>query len=625
MRTISFIAFLALFIIVSHDKATAQCSFTVSSYPYYESFESGNGGWNSAGVNDDWVMGSPSKPTISSAATGTNCWITGGLSSSFYNYGERSWLQSPCFDFSSLSHPVISFNIFWETEYKYDGANLQYSIDGGTTWINVGTSNEATDCYTQNWYNYSNIINLNSLASPSNGWCGTLQPTSGSCQGGYGSGGWVAARHCLSALAHQQQVIFRFMFGAGTTCNNYDGFAFDDVKIEDAMSPVAAFNWNCTSSSTIGFSSLSTNCADNLQWNFGDNTSGSGQNPSHTYNAGSYFVTLIAMNACSGNDTIQRNVTIINAGISSTPESCPGSNNGTALINPVFTGTYSYLWSTSPSQTTATASNLTAGMYSVTLTQTNSCPLTLTVQVLSGSSSVNAVMSSTETSCTGVNDGTGIISISDTGVFTYTWNTSPMQTTDTAFNLSPGVYTVTVNSASLCTPASFSVDVFQGNAGTPFISLGNDTIFCSGNPLILRAGNFDSYMWNDGTTLPELDVQKEGTYFLTVTNSRGCTASDTIVVEESCLDDIELPNSFTPNSDGRNDLYYAYGIHVKSFTLEIFNRWGEKIFETNDRHLGWSGKYKNTDAPEGIYTCLVKYSMNGKVEKIKTGMILLIR
>src|SRR6185369_4994936 len=121
---------------------------------------------------------------------------------------------------------------------------------------NVGMVNEPTDCFTQNWFNYSNIINLSGLASPASGWCGTLQPTSGSCQGGNGSGGWVTARHCLLTLAFQPQVIFRFTFGAGTTCNDYDGFAFDNITIQDVMPPVADFSFSCTSSNSVVFNNL---------------------------------------------------------------------------------------------------------------------------------------------------------------------------------------------------------------------------------------------------------------------------------------------------------------------------------------------------------------------------------
>ena len=70
-----------------------QCSAVVNTFPYQESFESGTGNWTSGGTNNDWVWGSPTKAVISGAGAGTKCWIAGGSSNSFYNFGERSWVQ----------------------------------------------------------------------------------------------------------------------------------------------------------------------------------------------------------------------------------------------------------------------------------------------------------------------------------------------------------------------------------------------------------------------------------------------------------------------------------------------------------------------------------------------------
>ena len=76
------------------------------------------------------------------AGSGVKCWITGGLNVQGYNGDENAWLQSPCFDFTNLKHPYLKFKVFWETEGKNDGANLQYSIDKGVTWQMIGSRNE---------------------------------------------------------------------------------------------------------------------------------------------------------------------------------------------------------------------------------------------------------------------------------------------------------------------------------------------------------------------------------------------------------------------------------------------------------------------------------------------------
>ncbi|MEZ5045542.1 MAG: hypothetical protein R2831_00975 [Chitinophagaceae bacterium] len=90
----------------------SQCATTINTFPYNEDFELNMGGWSSGGINNDWAWGQPTKATISSAGSGSKCWITGGLSSSFYSFGQRSYVESPCFDFSSLSYPYIEMLIF---------------------------------------------------------------------------------------------------------------------------------------------------------------------------------------------------------------------------------------------------------------------------------------------------------------------------------------------------------------------------------------------------------------------------------------------------------------------------------------------------------------------------------
>ena len=119
----------------------AQCTNPVNSFPYTENFETSNGGWVPGGTASDWSWGTPIKPVISSAASGSKCWITGTLTQSSYSNNQNSTLTSPCFDFTGLSQPYIKFSIFWETEKKYDGASFQYSIDGGNSWTSVPEKN----------------------------------------------------------------------------------------------------------------------------------------------------------------------------------------------------------------------------------------------------------------------------------------------------------------------------------------------------------------------------------------------------------------------------------------------------------------------------------------------------
>ncbi len=101
------------------------------------------------------------------------------------------------------------------------------------------------------------------------------------------AGGWVNAQHTLINLAGTPNVIFRFIFGAGTQCNAYDGFAVDDIVIGEAPPNNASFTFSCTNSNTVNFTNTSALCPA-LTWDFGDPASGPNNtstlpNPTHTF------------------------------------------------------------------------------------------------------------------------------------------------------------------------------------------------------------------------------------------------------------------------------------------------------------------------------------------------------
>ena len=245
--------FLLFFLLLStllQQNTYAQCTTPINTFPYNEGFENSDGNWISGGTSSDWTWGQPAKTVINAAGGGSKCWVIGGLSGSSYNGGEKSWLQSPCFDISSLSNPQVSFKVFWEMERRYDGAAFEYSINNGTSWNLVGSINSNSNCSGQNWFNYDPINFLGSA-----GWSGNIQATSGSCQGTGGSGGWLTAKHSLSNMAVATAVIFRFTFAAGITCNAFDGFAIDDIQIGEATPNSADFTYTCAANSTLVFSS----------------------------------------------------------------------------------------------------------------------------------------------------------------------------------------------------------------------------------------------------------------------------------------------------------------------------------------------------------------------------------
>ncbi len=177
--------------------------------PYTQDFENWSGGWtvDTASQNATWEFGTPNKTLLTGAASGVNAWATSltGL----YNDNEKSYLNSPCFDFSDLNEdPVIEFSLFFETEMNWDGLALELSVDGGENWEKVGAVGEGL-----NWYNF---FNTNTMLGDV--WAGT-------------SPGWINARHGLFGTAGESDVRLRFSFASDGSGNFYDGIGIDDIHI----------------------------------------------------------------------------------------------------------------------------------------------------------------------------------------------------------------------------------------------------------------------------------------------------------------------------------------------------------------------------------------------------------
>ena len=308
----------AYFLFIGLSVARSQCVGAINQFPYREGFENDEGGWVPAGTGSSWAWGSPTKSIITRAGSGNNCWITGGLTSGPYNNGEASWLKSPCFDLSTIPLPRISMKIFWDTEQQFDGASLQYSIDNGASWTTVGVPGVVTNCERSgNWYNTVSINYLNPLAATQQGWSGNTRSGAGSCRGGGGSGKWVDVFHTLPAIGGQPSVLFRFIFGAGNICNNYDGFAVDDVVIDNAIAQDVSFDYSCIDATSLLFTSATNSCITNWRWDFGDPATGTDNhatlpNVGHRFSGpGTYTISLTVSGPFVSPTTITKTVTIV--------------------------------------------------------------------------------------------------------------------------------------------------------------------------------------------------------------------------------------------------------------------------------------------------------------------------
>lgn len=535
--------FLSLFLVAD---VSAQCITVDSVTPYFQDFEASDGSWADGGLSSDWAWGHPNKAIITGAANGQNCWITGGLTGSAYNAGQRSYLLSPCFDFTTLSYPYIEFKTFWETENKYDGNALQYSLNNGTTWQNVGSVGEPVNCLNRNWFNNMSISNLSNLGPNKEGWSGTTQPSNGSCSGGNGSGAWLTASHTLASLAGKPKVIFRFTFGAGTLCNDYDGFAIDDIKISNAPPGNVDFVSGCISNSTVSFTNLSSPCYPTFNWDFGDPASGAANtvsttNAIHTFSApGSYLVTLNASGGVGPAIAVAKQIHVIgvNATIANanTCSSHPNNATATAVANADagVTG-LAYSWNTIPVATTPVITGLSAGMYIVTVTATNACAASDTVINPQPLAHVTVKVNAT------CGNSNGTITITESGgtmPYSYTWSPN-VSNGASANNLLPGNYIVSITDNASC---SDSVDAQIINVGGVSVVINSKTdVKCFGEntgaatTLVNGTGGTYMYQWLSGFQTyytPSIQNVAAGIYKLTVTDSTGCTDTATATISE---------------------------------------------------------------------------------------------
>jgi gliding motility-associated-like protein len=100
--------------------------------------------------------------------------------------------------------------------------------------------------------------------------------------------------------------------------------------------------------------------------------------------------------------------------------------------------------------------------------------------------------------------------------------------------------------------------------------------------------------------------------------------SDTVIITTKAGDTLYVPSAFTPNGDGKNDTFKALGV-VADYSMEIFNRWGERVFTTNNLQSGWDGNYKGVIQPNGMFVYLIRYQTNQHILKTQSGTVSLIR
>lgn len=373
----------------------------------------------------------------------------------------------------------------------------------------------------------------------------------------------------------------------------------------------------------------------------------SGNNPPYTYawspatagtnqnatglSAGTYTITITDSAGCSNQSTVSiYEPPALVVVISPTHVLCLGGNTGAAAANTTGgMGAYTYLWSTSPVQTTQTATGLIAGSYSVLVTDANGCTATATVTLTQPALGILVSTSTSGSSCGGMANG-GISSTVANGspAYSYAWLPSG-QTTASITNIPGGTYTVTVTDANGCTGSAITTMPVSVQPLADFSYL--QSVSCEGMNIQITDSSTNALSWEWNITgmdtssaqNPSFVFPYSGTYTITlIVSNPPCkdTLTKTVVVGDFASGlDLFAANVFSPNGDGENDCFFPSVIDpnvglpdnslVQCTYLEVYDRWGVKMYESiglNGINC-WNGNTKNDSQPasDGTYYYVV--------------------
>lgn len=367
--------------------------------------------------------------------------------------------------------------------------------------------------------------------------------------------------------------------------------------------------------------------AGNLQWNWdlgNGNTSTQQNPPAQIYStSGNYVVTMtVNKNGCI--DTVVHALTVNpKPVINASPKQkilCLGDS---VVLSANGGGTY--LWSPSVglsnnSVGTPMASPSSSVQYNVQVTSDKGCVNNDSISI-TVAQPIHVQLPATADLCKGMS-----LQLQASGASTYQWiNANGMSNTN--------IPNPTINPTTSTSYTVIGFDQYNCFKDTamilvavhdlPFVNAGPDVEIAGGIPYQLNAtasNDVVSWNWSPGNYLscttcaaPMVTPKMQTTYIVKVSNQWGCIASDTIIVKLQCdMAHVFVPNAFTPNNDGKNDLFYIKGSGVNVIKyLRIFNRWGELVFEkTNfaidDASSAWDGKYNGQFVATGAYVYIAE-------------------
>ncbi len=308
---------------------------------------------------------------------------------------------------------------------------------------------------------------------------------------------------------------------------------------------------------------------------------------------GTYWVSVQDEFGCSYTDTIKIMTTAEGINLGPDFSICPGD---TAVLNP-GSGYFQYNWQ--DGSTMEEYSVYSPGTYWVEVTTITGCTATDTI-VVDNNPLPEPDLGPDATICQGetitLDPGAGFVQ--------YLWHDGLSDRFYQAYQ--EGMIWVEVMNDKGCKSAD-TINITH----IPFqqVDFGKDTVITQNQTFILDAGDgYNMYEWQDGSSDRFYEVKDEGWYFVQA-SFENCTSSDSVyVILNDCQSTMIIPNCFTPNGDGYNEVFNVSATKISRFNILIFNRWGQQLYESDDLEKGWDGKVNGRVCPIGTYFYLIRYT-----------------
>ena len=351
---------------------------------------------------------------------------------------------------------------------------------------------------------------------------------------------------------------------------------------------------------------------------------------------GNYVVTVKDANGC----IVTQSVTVGKASnptltiVNSNDVSCFGESDGSATVNATGgTASYTYNWMPTGGSA-ATAAGLAPGTYTVSVVDGSGCTNQVQITIAEPSGIIiNKVI--TPSDCGQDNGAIALTVTGGTGNYTYAWDPN-VSSTNQATDLAIGSYEVTVTDDNGCTKTasytvplgnSFYIEAIPESATILQGASVSTHLFIDPNITV------DNILWTPASGLSCTDCKDPiaspdytTTYIVTVTDENGCKSTDTVKINVilPCAD-VFVPNTFSPNADGLNDLQCVIGECIVSLDFIIFNRWGEAIFHSIDQKECWDGTFRGKPVQSGVYIYKLKATLENGQKIEQSGNVTLVR